>query len=257
MALNAKRLEGRVALVTGASSGLGRRFAQVLAREGAKVVLLARRQDRLEEVLASITSLGGAGMAAPCDVTREEQVIAAFDLAQERFGVVDTVINNAGMNAEGGPLDQSRDAFASVMDVNVTSVFMVAREAARRLIAAGPEVSERGRIINIASIGARKALAGVPAYCASKAAVVMLTRSLAREWARHGVNVNSLSPGYISTEINSDWLNTPAGQKMIGATSRRRIMAEDSLDEALLFLSSDGARFVTGTDVVVDDGQTL
>lgn len=257
MTLNVKRLEGRVALVTGASSGLGRRFAHVLAREGAHTVLLARRQDRLADVLASITSLGGSGLAIPCDVTDEAQIARAFDIAEDRFGVVDTVINNAGMNAEGGPLDQTRDAFASVLDVNVTSVFMVAREAARRLIAAGPQASERGRIVNIASIGARKALAGVPAYCASKAAVVMLTRSLAREWARHGLNVNSISPGYIATEINSDWLNTPAGQKMIGSTARRRVMGEDSLDEALLFLCSDSARFVTGADVVVDDGQTL
>jgi NAD(P)-dependent dehydrogenase (short-subunit alcohol dehydrogenase family) len=255
--MSKRRLEGRVALVTGASSGLGRRFAHVLAREGACVALLARRRDRLEDTLASVEAAGGRALALACDVTSEVQVQEAFDRTQERFGLVDTVVNNAGMNAEGGPLDQTREAFASVLDVNVTSVFIVAREAARRLIAEGPEASSRGRIVNIASIGARKALSGVPAYCASKAAVVMLTRSLAREWGRHRLNVNSISPGYIATEINTDWLNSPPGQKMIAGTTRRRIMAEDSLDEALLFLTSDGSGFVTGTDVVVDDGQTL
>lgn len=255
--MSKRRLEGRVALVTGASSGLGRRFAHVLAREGASVALLARRRDRLEDTLASVEAAGGRALALACDVTSEVQVQEAFDRTQERFGLVDTVVNNAGMNAEGGPLDQTREAFASVLDVNVTSVFIVAREAARRLIAEGPEASSRGRIVNIASIGARKALSGVPAYCASKAAVVMLTRSLAREWGRHRLNVNSISPGYIATEINTDWLNSPPGQKMIAGTTRRRIMAEDSLDEALLFLTSDGSGFVTGTDVVVDDGQTL
>jgi NAD(P)-dependent dehydrogenase (short-subunit alcohol dehydrogenase family) len=143
------------------------------------------------------------------------------------------------------------------MDLNVTAVWCVAREAARRLIKAGPELSARGRIVNIASMGARHVLPSVAAYCASKAAVAHMSRALAREWARYGVNVNSLSPGYVATELTEEWLNGEGGQKTIGKSPRRRIMDETSLDEALLFLCSDGAKYVTGSDVLVDDAQSI
>lgn len=251
------RLVGRVALVTGASSGLGRRFAQVLAGEGARVVVAARRADRLHDLAAEIEAAGGQALAVACDVTDEASVIAAFDAAQAKFGVVDTIVCNAGMTTSAPALDQAADEFRQVLDLNVTAVFLTAREAARRLIKAGPEAARRGRIVNIASIGARHVLPGVAAYCASKAAVAMLTRALAREWAKHGLNVNSLSPGYVATELNTDWLNSDSGQKMLSKTSRRRIMPATSLDEALLFLASDGSAYVTGTDLVVDDGQTM
>ncbi len=251
----AGRVEGRVALVTGASSGLGRRFAVVLAKEGAKVVAAARRKDRLDDLVKEIGA--DRALAVGCDVTDEAQVLAMFDAAEKRFGLVDTVINNAGMTHFDNALTQSVGEFRRIMDLNVTSVWMVAREAARRLIKAGPDKAMRGRIVNIASMGGRIVLPGVTAYCASKAAVAHMTRSLAREWARHGVNVNALSPGYVTTELTGDWLEGEGGQKTISKTPRRRVMDEDSLDEALLFLSSDGARFVTGTDVLVDDAQTM
>jgi NAD(P)-dependent dehydrogenase (short-subunit alcohol dehydrogenase family) len=134
---------------------------------------------------------------------------------------------------------------------------MVAREAARRLIKAGPDASTRGRIVNIASMAGRHVIPNVTAYNASKAAVVHMTRSLAREWARYGVNVNALSPGYVATELMGDWLDQEGGQKTIGKTPRRRVMDEESLDEAILFLCSDGAKFVTGADVLVDDAQSM
>ena len=248
------RVAGRVALVTGASSGLGKRFAQVLVAEGAKVVVAARRKDRLDEL---VEELGANAFAVQCDVTDERQVIAMFDAADKKFGLVDTIINNAGMTHANNAVTQDIAEFRKIMDLNVTSVWCVAREAARRLIHAGPEKSHRGRIVNIASMAGRIVIPNVTAYNTSKAACAHLTRSLAREWARHGINVNALSPGYVATELTEEWLNGEGGQKTIGKSPRRRIMDEKSLDEALLFLCSDDAKFVTGTDVLVDDGQSM
>jgi NAD(P)-dependent dehydrogenase (short-subunit alcohol dehydrogenase family) len=251
----AGRLEGRTALVTGASSGLGRRFAVVLAKEGAKVVIAARRKERLDDLVKEIGA--DNAMAVGCDVTKEENVIALYDVAEKQFGLVDTVVNNAGVTHSGNALTQSVEEFRKIMDLNVTAVWMVAREAARRLIKAGPEQATRGRIVNIASMAGRYVIPNVTAYNSSKAAVVHMTRSLAREWARYGVNVNALSPGYVATELMGDWLDGEGGKKTIGKSPRRRIMDEESLDEAILFLCSDGAKFVTGTDVLVDDAQSM
>lgn len=248
------RVAGRVALVTGASSGLGKRFAQVLAAEGAKVIVAARRKDRLDEL---VKELGVNALAVQCDVTDEAQVVAMYDAAEAKFGLVDTVINNAGMTHANNAVTQDIAEFRKIMDLNVTSVWCVAREAARRLIKAGPEASHRGRIVNIASMAGRIVIPHVSAYNASKAACAHLTRSLAREWARHGINVNALSPGYVATELTDEWLNGEGGAKTIGKSPRRRVMDEASLDEALLFLCSDAAKFVTGTDVLVDDAQSM
>ena len=250
----AGRVAGRVALVTGASSGLGRRFAQVLAAEGAKVIVAARRKDRLDALVAE---LGANALAVQCDVTDEAQVVAMYDAAEAKFGVVDTVINNAGMTHANNAVTQDIAEFRKIMDLNVTSVWCVAREAARRLIKAGPEKSHHGRIVNIASMAGRIVIPNVTAYNTSKAACAHLTRSLAREWARHGINVNALSPGYVATELTEEWLNGEGGAKTIGKSPRRRVMDEASLDEALLFLCSDAAKFVTGTDVLVDDAQSM
>lgn len=249
------RVAGRVALVTGASSGLGRRFAQVLAAEGAKVVVAARRKERLDDLVKEI----GADrcFAVQCDVTDEAQVIAMFDAAEAKFGLVDTVINNAGMTHASNALTQEITEVRKIMDLNVTSVWCVAREAARRLIKAGQGKSERGRIVNTASMAGRHVVPFISAYNASKAAVAHMTRSLAREWARYGINVNAISPGYVATELTDEWLNGEGGQKTIGKTPRRRVMDENSLDEVLLFLCSDNAKFVTGSDVLVDDAQSM
>lgn len=250
----AGRVAGRVALVTGASSGLGRRFAQVLAAEGAHVVVAARRKERLDDL---VNEIGANAFAVQCDVTDEAQVVAMFDAAEAKFGLVDTVVNNAGMTHANNAVMQDIAEFRKIMDLNVTSVWCVAREAARRLIHAGPEKSAQGRIVNIASMAGRIVIPNVTAYNTSKAACAHLTRSLAREWARYGINVNALSPGYVATELTEEWLNGEGGAKTIGKSPRRRIMDETSLDEALLFLCSGAAKFVTGTDVLVDDAQSM
>ncbi len=250
-------LSGRVALITGASSGLGRRFALVLAAAGAKVALAARRVDRLEALAAEITASGGQATAIGVDVTDEASVIAGFDHAQAALGPVDTVFANAGMNSRGLATEVGADEFDAVMAINVRGVFLTAREGARRMIAAGSRESGRGRIVLVASIGAIKVLPGLTAYCASKAAVAMMGRSLAREWANRGINVNVVCPGYVETELNADWFAEDGGRKQVAGFPRRRLMVEEDLDAMALYLASDAARAITGAVFTLDDGQTL
>ena len=248
---------GRTALITGASSGLGAHFARILAANGAKVALAARRMDRLEALAAEIVAAGGAACAVGMDVTDEASVIAGFDAAEAALGPVDTVFANAGMNNRALAAEITAEAWDGVMAINVKGVFLTAREGARRMMAAGSRESGRGRVVLISSIGAQKVLPGLTAYCTSKAAVLMMGRSLAREWANRGVNVNVVCPGYVETELNSDWFAEEGGQKQIAGFPRRRLMAEGDLDAMILFLASDASRAVTGSVFTLDDGQTL
>jgi NAD(P)-dependent dehydrogenase (short-subunit alcohol dehydrogenase family) len=250
-------LNGRVALVTGASSGLGARFARILASAGVSVVLGARREAQLADVVRVIEDGGGAALAVPMDVTDEASVIAAYDAGAARFGPVDTVIANAGMNIAGPALDVDADAIDAVMAVNVRGVFLTAREGARRMIAAGSPETKRGRVVIISSITATAISPGLALYAASKAASLQLGRTLARDWARSGINVNILCPGYIETELNADWFHSDAGARQIAKWPRRRLMAEGALDETLLYLCSDRSSHVTGSVMTVDDGQSL
>lgn len=250
-------LTGRTALVTGASSGLGARFATRLAASGANVVLGARRMAQLNAVREQILSAGGRAIAVEMDVTDGDSTSAAYDEAEAAFGVVDSVIANAGMNIEGPTLELAADAFDGVMAVNVRGVFLTVQEAARRLIAAGSPDRENGRIVIVSSITAQAVAPGLAAYSASKAAVLQLGRVLAREWARKGVNVNIVCPGYIETELNADWFATDGGRKQIASWPRRRLMREDDLDSLMLYLVSDDARALTGSVFTVDDGQSL
>ncbi len=251
------RLNGRVALVTGASSGLGARFACILAGAGAKVVLGARRETQLADVVQAIAATGGEALAVAMDVTDEASVIAAYDAAAARFGAVDTVVANAGMNVAGPALDVDAAAIDAVMGVNVRGVFLTAREGARRMIASGSLDSGRGRIVIVSSITATAISPGLSLYAASKAASLQLGRTLARDWSRSGINVNILCPGYIETDLNGDWFRTDAGARQIAKWPRRRLMAEDSLDEALVYLCSDQSLHVTGSVMTIDDGQSL
>ena len=236
------RLEGRTALVTGASSGLGAHFAGLLAAAGANVVLGARRADRLAEVVETIEAAGGRALAVPMDVTDEASVIAAYDAAAERFGPVDAVVANAGLNIAGPVLDVDVSAIDAIMAVNVRGVFLTVREGARRMIAAGSRQSGRGRVVIVSSITASSIGPGLGLYGASKAASLQLGRTLARDWSKKGVNVNILCPGYTETELNSDWFHTDGGRRQIAKWPRARLMNATALDAMLRELTSHGIR---------------
>jgi NAD(P)-dependent dehydrogenase (short-subunit alcohol dehydrogenase family) len=244
-------LAGRVALVTGASSGLGTGFARQLAAAGAKVVLAARRVDRLHALAREI---GTAALPIAMDVADESSVIAAYDAAEAHFGLVDTIVANAGTSSDAMAVDVSAEAFSQTLDINLRGTFLTVREGARRLIEAR---HEHGRIVMISSITARQPAPGLAAYSASKAGVVQLGRTLAREWMRKGININMISPGYIQTELNEEWFATEPGQKQISRFPRKRLMPQESLDGLLLYLCSDASEYVTGAEFIMDDGQTL
>jgi len=254
MSSSANDLSGRTVLVTGASSGLGRHFAKIAAKSGGKVVAAARRTDRLE---ALVKELGKNAAAVTMDVEDEASVIAGFDAAEKAFGPIDSVIANAGMNSRGMALDIAIADFDKVIDVNLRGVFLTVREAARRMIANGSKDSGRGRIVIVSSLASHQVLPGIAAYCASKAGVLMLGKALAREWANRGINVNSICPGFIETELNDEFLASESGQKMIAGFPRRRVMKENDLDGTVLHLLSDASRGITGAAFDIDDGQGL
>lgn len=245
-------LSGRNALITGASSGLGARFGRLLAGSGANVALGARRVDKLQSLASDI---GDRARAVQMDVMREADILAGFDAAEAAFGgVVDTVIANAGIDGAGMITDMPEDEIERTLAVNLKGAILTAREGAKRMIA---NRVPNGRIVMIASITAFEPSPGLVAYSASKAGVVQACRSMAREWARTGISINTISPGYIRTDINADWFETEPGKKQIARFPRKRLMGEEGLDAVLLMLCSDAAEFITGTDFVLDDGQTL
>lgn len=247
-------LSGRVALVTGASGGLGSHFARLLAANGAAVALAARRHDRLAALAAEIVATGGRAVAVPMDVTDGASVRAGFDAAEAALGTVDLLVANSGIAGRGGwLLDVEETDFSRVIEVNLTGVFRTAREAARRLVAA----RRPGSIVVVASIIAFATAPGVAAYGASKAAVVHLVRSMALEWARYGIRVNALAPGYIPTELNRDFLASDAGERIRARIPMRRFGDPADLDGALLLLASDASRFMTGSVLAVDGGHLV
>lgn len=247
-------LDGRTVLVAGASSGIGARFARLCAEAGARVVLGARRSARVDAIARDI---GDSALAVPLDVTDEASVIAAFDAAQEAFGTVNAVIANAGTGTGGRSTDVPVTALRSVIDTNLIGTYLVAREGARRMIAAGSAASGDGRIVLVGSITADQNGTGDAAYAATKAGIAHLARQFAREWIRQGVNVNTLQPGWIATEINGDWFASDRGKADIGNLHRRRLLDAGALDDMLLYLLSDRSRNVTGATFTIDDGQSL
>lgn len=246
-------LTGEVALVTGASSGLGARFAQVLAANGAKVVLLARRAERLKALKARIEDAGGAALIAEADVTSRAALAAAFDAAEKAFGTVTIAIANAGIADVAKFVDMSEAHWRKVLATNLDAVVATDQEAARRMIAAG----KPGAIINIASILGFGVGRGVAAYAVSKAAVIQATKALALEVAHRGIRVNAIAPGYISTEINAEFLTSERGEALRRAIPAGRFGHEEDLDGALLLLASDAGRFMSGSVLTVDGGHML
>jgi NAD(P)-dependent dehydrogenase (short-subunit alcohol dehydrogenase family) len=252
-----KPLAGRTALVTGASGGLGVHFSKVLAQAGASVALSARRLDLVDREAGALAAQGARTMALHLDVADVAAIGPALDEVEMALGPISIVVNNAGVSGEGSALEITPEAWDQAFNVNVRGLFFTAREAVKRMIASGVAERGEGRIVNIASIASFTVLPGLPAYCASKAAVGMLTKELAREWARKGVAVNALCPGYIETDINADWFASEGGRKQTAGFPRRRLMQESDLDTALLMLAGPGARAITGSLITVDDGQSL
>ncbi|WP_422059673.1 SDR family NAD(P)-dependent oxidoreductase [Sphingopyxis sp.] len=248
---------GRVVLVTGASSGIGRRFATILAQAGAAIVLGARRTDMLADLEREIRDSGGKAQAVAMDVGDETSIIGAFDLAADSFGPVDTVVANAGMSAPGSAMGLEAEAFDRMVSVNLRGVFLTAREGARRMVAAGSAESGRGRIILVSSITGAWVPSGSVGYAATKAAVNQMGRAFAKDWALKGINVNVLAPGYMVTELTDEMWDLPVGQKLLAEFPRRRIMSAAALDPILLYLASDESAEVTGSIFTIDDGQTL
>ena len=253
MAQNRFSLAGKTALITGASSGFGRHFAGVLAGEGAKVALAARRLDRLQALQEEIRAGGGEAVAVSLDVTQSATVKDAFDLAERALGPVTVLVNNAGIPSGTFFTKTSDKDWRSVLDVNLDGVFRVGREAAQRMIAHG----SCGSIINIASILGFGAIRTLSTYSASKAAVIALTKSMALELARDNIRVNALAPGYFSTEFNDEFLASEAGQRLLSRVPMRRAGGLQELDGPLLLLASDAGAFMTGSVVTVDGGHVV
>jgi NAD(P)-dependent dehydrogenase (short-subunit alcohol dehydrogenase family) len=250
-------LTGQVAVVTGASGGLGEHFARLLTGEGAAVAVTARRLDKVQALAAELTAAGHRAIALKLDVADAKAIGPALDEVEAALGPVSILINNAGVGGEGLALEVSVEDWDNTFAVNVRGTFLAAQEAAKRMIASGVGERGEGRIVNIASIASHTVLPGLAAYCASKAAVAMLTKGLAREWARRGIAVNALCPGYIETDINADWWPTEGGQKQLKGFPRRRLMQPEDLDAAFLMLAGPAARAITGSVVTIDDGQSL
>jgi NAD(P)-dependent dehydrogenase (short-subunit alcohol dehydrogenase family) len=246
-------VRGKVALVTGASSGLGESFARTLAAGGATVVAAARRTDRLAALVAAIEKDGGKALAVPLDVADRSSVERAFAEASRTAGVPDIVVSNAGIAKTRPSLEVTEEEWREVLGTNLDGVWRVAQVAAQAMVGAG----KRGSIINIASVLGLRVATSLLAYATAKAGVVQMTQALALEWARHGIRVNAIAPGYIETDMNREFFKTEAGQATIKRVPQRRIGQPSDLDGALLLLASDAGSYMTGSIVVVDGGHVV
>ena len=254
-------LSGRVALVTGASGGLGAQFARTLARAGAGVVLASRRLEKLKDLRARIEGDGGDAHVVECDVTDVHSIRAAVAHAETEMGSIDILVNNSGVSTTQRIQDVSEQDYDFVFDTNVRGAFFVAQEVGKRMLArargAAPGSCTGGRIINTASMAGLRALPQIGVYCMSKAAVIQMTRAMALEWGRHGINVNAICPGYIDTEINHHHWQTEKGRKLIDMLPRKRVGEPADLDAVLMMLASDQSHFVNGAVIAADDGFAL
>ncbi len=251
-------LEGKVALITGASGGLSRRFAQVLSQAGAKVVLASKHVGRLKELRAEIEAAGGAAHVVSLDVTDYQSIKAAIAHAETEAGTIDVLVNNSGVSMMQKLVDVTPADFEYVFETNTRGTFFVAQEVAKRMMMRSSGSGRPSyRIINIASVAGLRAFAQIGLYAMSKAAVVHMTRAMALEWGRYGINVNAICPGYIDTEVNHHLWETEQGQKLRAMLPRKRVGQPDDLDGLLLLLASDESQLINGSVISADDGLGL
>ncbi len=244
------RLDGKTALVTGASSGLGRRFATVLAAAGARVAIAARRTDRLADLEREIKAAGGTAFAVAMDVTDVKSIVDGVSAAETALGPIDILVNNSGVAVDKRLGRFSEADYDKVMDTNLKGAFFVAQEVGQRMI----DAKRPGSIINIASTAGLRPFATLGVYGMSKAGLIYMTRAMASEWARRNISVNAMCPGYITTELNADHWQTEGGKKLIAMLPRQRVGKEEDLDGLLLLLASDAARMINGAIIPIDDG---
>ena len=251
-------LSGRIAFVTGASSGLGAQFARTLARAGAGVVLASRRIEKLKELRARIEGEGGDAHVVELDVTDHDSIKAAVAHAETEMGSIDILVNNSGVSTTQRLQDVAPEDYDYVFDTNVKGAFFVAQEVGKRMLArsqgAAPGSFTGGRIINVASMAGLKVLPQIGVYCMSKAAVVHMTRAMAMEWGRFGINTNAICPGYIDSEINHHHWNTEQGKKLMAMLPRKRVGQPQDLDALIVMLASDQSHFINGAIIAADDG---
>ena len=243
-------IAGQVALVTGASSGIGRHFAVLLAAAGVKVALAARRVERLAELAREIEAAGGQSLPIACDVTRSDGVAAAVAAAENELGPLTLLVNNAGVVVSKPLFEHTEADWDHVIDTNLKGAWLMAREFAQHLVG----LKRPGRIINISSVLGFRTIGRVPAYCAAKAGLTHLTHVLAMELARFGILVNALAPGYVETDFNRAFFQTEPGKALISRIPLKRLGQTEDLDGALLFLASPASAYVTGTVISVDGG---
>jgi NAD(P)-dependent dehydrogenase (short-subunit alcohol dehydrogenase family) len=246
-------VDGQTALVTGASSGLGRHFALALARAGARVAVCARRTDRLVDLVDEIAGFDGRAMAFAMDVTDGDSVRAAIDAAETELGPLSILVNNAGTGVSKKIVDFTPEDYDLVMNTNLKGAWLVAQESGRRMIAHG----HGGAIINIASMAGIRLVGLLSVYGMSKAAVIHMTKYMAQEWARHDIRVNAIAPGYIETELNSEFFASERGKAFVDRFLRKRLGTPADLDGVLMLLASRASDFVTGAVIQADDGLSL
>lgn len=246
-------LEGRTALVTGASQGLGAHFAQKLAASGAKVAVAARKRADCEALAERICADGGTAMAVTLDVTDSLSAEGALDSVIQAWGRLDILVNNAGVTSTKALLEEEEAVWDRIMDTNLKGAFLMGQAAARAMARDG----KGGTLVNVASILGHRVAGHVSAYCASKAGLVQLTKSMALEWARHKIRANALCPGYVETDLNRDFFASEAGAALVKRIPYRRLGQVSDLDGPLLFLCSDASAYVTGTSLVVDGGHLV
>ena len=251
-------LSGRVAFITGASGGLGAQFARTLSAAGAAVVLASRRIDRLKDLRAEIDGQGGDAHVIEIDVTDVDSIKSAVAHAETEVGSIDILINNAGVSTTQRLQDLTEDDFDYVFNTNVKGAFFVAQEVGKRMLAravgAAPGTYTGGRIVNVASMAALRALPQIGAYGMSKAALVQMTKAMALEWGRFGINVNAICPGYIDTELNHRYLQSEKGKKLVQMMPRKRVGQARDLDALVVMLCADESHFINGAVISADDG---